>query len=448
MDSKMTCAALPSSSVAVIGGGASGLMCAYAAAAHGATVLLFEKNRSEQMLRSEKVYDNAYLGKKLLLTGKGRCNLTNDCSLQDLMDNVKSNAKFLYAAFQTMPPQTIMALFEAAGVPLKVERGNRVFPMSDRAADVLSALKRLVRDAGVTVCNQKVEQILTDGTTCRTNDQQRVKGVVDATGKSYCVDAAVVCTGGLSYPQTGSDGDGYVFAQKVGHTIVKPRPSLVPLLLAEKDCADLQGLSLKNVRLTLTDGLQGKKLYSDIGEMLFTHVGVSGPLVLSASAMIAQMQTGRYYLHIDLKPALEQSVLDRRILADFQKYQNRNMANALQDLLPKKMIPVVLKRCAVPLDAKPNGLTKDHRRKLLCCLKDLSFSIVDYWSMDQAVVTAGGVKTSQVNPSTLESKLCRGLYFAGEVLDVDALTGGFNLQIAFSTGYLAGMAAAKNRKEG
>lgn len=427
--------------VAVIGGGAAGLMCACTCAENGADCALFEKNKSQKKLSSENFYDNAYLGKKLLITGKGRCNLTNDCTSEEFMKNVPRNAKFLYSAFGAFPPSKVMDFFEDCGVALKVERGNRVFPESDKALDILIALKRRLRDSGCGVYNSEIRGIAkTDSAFTLTT----------AEGETFTADKVVVCTGGLSYPITGSTGDGYRFAESFGHTVVTPKPSLVPLV-SNDDCIrslGLQGLSLKNVKLTVykKSGEKNKKIYSEQGEMLFTHFGMSGPLVLSASAHIDSPEEGEYFALIDLKPALDEKTLDARVLSDFGKYINKNLANALVDLLPRSMIPAVIEKSGLSSEEKPNGISKAARHTLVETLKNFCLSIDGFAPIDEAIITSGGVKTSEINPSSMESKLVSGLYFAGEVIDVDGYTGGFNLQIAFSTGYLAGANAAKNNE--
>lgn len=435
--------------VAVIGGGASGLLCAGMCVERicGGKIALFEKNKSQKELASERFFDNAYLGKKLLITGKGRCNLTNFCTLEEFLQNVPGNGKFLFSSFKAFPPEKLMEFFENLGVSLKVERGNRVFPTSDRALDILSALKRYIKDSEnygskCRVFNREVScvQKNDDGTFC----------IEDTNGAEYHARKVVVCTGGLSYPVTGSTGDGYRFARSFGHTVTELRPSLVPLCCSDECIKNLSGLSLKNVKLTLimTDE-KGKttKPYSEMGEMLFTHFGLSGPLILSASAHMRKTDNCKYAVSIDLKPALDEKALDARILADFEKYINKNLDNALVDLLPRSLIPAVIEKAELSCDMKPNSIPKASRRALLETLKDLRFDIDGFFSIDQAVITSGGVKTSEINPSTMESKLVEGLYFAGEVIDVDAYTGGFNLQIAFSTAYLAAKACAQVQNE-
>lgn len=419
--------------VCVIGGGAAGLMCAISASQNGADVTLFEKNKSNKNLSSESFFDNAYLGKKLLITGKGRCNVTNDCTLEEFLSNVPTNPKFLYASFNEVSPQKLMQFFEDEGCALKVERGNRVFPVSDKSLDVLVALKNKLRKQNVKIVNSKVLSIE------KVNDVFKVsheKGMGE-------FDAVVVCTGGASYTVTGSDGDGYKFAQNFGHTVKDIKGSLVPLTSDNEICKNLQGLSLRSVRVKLVDTKKNKPVFSELGEMLFTHFGLSGPLILSASAHMKNFEKGKYKISIDLKPALDENTLDKRVLSDFSKYINKDLSNALCDLLPSKMILPFIKYCGLSLDLKPNSITKEQRQKIVWSLKNFEIEISGTRPVNEAIITSGGVVVKEINPSTLESKLVKGLYFAGEVIDVDAYTGGFNLQIAFSTGYLAGKNAAQ-----
>ena len=405
------------SKVLIAGGGAAGMYAAVTAAALGHKVELFEKNDR--------------LGRKLFITGKGRCNLTNNCSQQELMANIPCNGKFLYSAFSQLDSRDTMAFFESLGVPLKTERGNRVYPASDRSFDVSAALERRLKALGVTLLRQRAEAlVLEDGA---------VKGAAGGE-ETWCAKVVVVATGGVSYPLTGSTGDGYRLAKAAGHTIIPPRGSLIPLEAEGEDCQRMQGLSLRNVSITVWE--EGKKLYSDFGEMLFTHFGVSGPLVLSASAHMRRFGKKKYWLEIDLKPALDEGALDRRLLSDFAKYANSDFGNALGDLLPRKLIPVAVERSGIPAHEKVHDITKEQRRALLTVLKHFSVDIRGPRPVEEAIITSGGVKVGEVNPSTMESKVTAGLYFAGEVLDVDAYTGGFNLQIAWSTGYTAGQHAA------
>lgn len=411
--------------IAVVGGGAAGLMAAGRAAELGAAVTLFEKNRD--------------MGKKLSITGKGRCNVTNNCDRETFLSNVLTNPRFLYTAYSGFSPQDTMAFFTDAGVPLKTERGNRVFPVSDRAVDIVRALTAYAagsKENPVTFHSRTAVRSLIVR-------DRRVTGVRTDAQDYDGFDAVIVCTGGLSYPLTGSTGDGYDMAASVGHTIVNPRPSLVPMEVEESWCRQLQGLSLRNVSVSLTDRENGRVLFEDFGEMLFTHFGVSGPLILSMSAhMPRDERAGRSIIRIDLKPALDEATLDRRIVGDFQKYQNKNFSNALCDLLPQKMIPVIVALSGISPDAKVNSITREERRTLLQLLKGLTLTFSRFRPIEEAIVTAGGVNVREVNPRTMASRLVGGLYFAGEVLDLDAYTGGFNLQLAFSCARLAAESAA------
>ena len=397
----------------VIGGGAAGIYAAIHAAKQGSKVLLLEKNDR--------------LGKKLLITGKGRCNVTNQCTAHEVLQNVPRNGRFLYSAMEAHDPQAVCAFFEAAGCALKTERGNRVFPVSDKSQSVLEALKRQLQRYRVTIETAKCQEIL--------RDDNGVCGV-RTQDKTISCKWVILATGGLSYPTTGSTGDGYHFARKLGHTIVPCEGSLVPLEIEGTDCPNMQGLSLRNVGIKLTNE-KGKVLYKDFGELLFTHFGVSGPTVLSASAHMK----GNCKLHIDLKPALDEGKLNDRILRDLEMYRNRSMENALTDLLPRSMIPVVLNRLQIPGDLQANAFQKQDRRALVELLKNFSLNITGKRPVAEAIITSGGVKTSEIDPKTMESKLVKGLYFAGEIIDCDAYTGGFNLQIAWATAYAAAMAA-------
>lgn len=402
--------------IVVIGGGAGGMMAAICAARKGAHVTLLDPNER--------------LGKKVNITGKGRCNVTNHCDVKTILANIPGDGRFLYSALNRLGPQDTMALFESLGVPLKTERGNRVFPVSDRSHDVANALERAYAHAGGRVVHAAATDILThDGA---------VSAVVTTEGTIDC-DAAVICTGGLSYPLTGSTGDGYRLARQLSHTVTPTRPSLVPLESDDPWCAEMQGFSLRNVTLTVYDE-QNKVIYSDLGEMLFTHFGVSGPLVLSASAHMRDFSQHKYRLSIDLKPALDEKKLDARILRDFQKYANRDFKNALYDLAGHAMIPVLVRLSGIPEDTKVNAITREQRHKLVELFKHFPVSVTGTRPIDEAIITSGGVSLKEVNPRTMGSKLVPGLYFAGEVLDLDAYTGGFNLQIAWSTGYVAGSA--------
>ncbi len=394
----------------VIGGGPSGMMAALTAAGDGKKVILIERN--------------GRLGKKLSITGKGRCNVTNDCDAEEFFNNVPRNPKFLYSAFYSFTNQDTKDFFESLGVPLKVERGMRVFPQSDKAADIVKAMEQELKKRGVKVVWDRAKELdIKDG---------RVIGVKCEKGY-YAADSVLIASGGLSYPRTGSTGDGYKMAQKVGHTIAEPTPSLVGL--NAKGVSSMMGLSLKNVSVTLLDE-KGKKLYTDFGEMMFTHFGVSGPVILSASGHMSK--GGGHKIVIDLKPALTEAELDKRLLRDFEKYKNRDFLNSLEELLPKKMIEPVIERSGIDGRRKVNNITKDERRELIRAIKAFSVETTGFRPIDEAIVTRGGVKVSEINPSTMESKKVQGLYFSGEVIDCDGYTGGFNLQIAFSTGYLAG----------
>ena len=400
---------------AVIGGGPAGMMCAVTAAERGLRVILSDGNRS--------------LGRKLRITGKGRCNLTNNCEIREVLNNTPRNGKFLHSALHAFPPNAVMEYFEGLGVPLKTERGNRVFPQSDNANDIADAMASACQKAGVKVLRTNAEKILTT--------EGRVSGVRTGEGDITCR-AVALCTGGLSYPLTGSTGFGYRAAAELGHTIEPARPSLVPLESDDAACAELQGLSLKNVGLTVYE--EEKPIYSDFGEMLFTHFGVSGPIVLSASAHMRSIGEKPYRLAIDLKPALDEKTLDARILRDFQKYLNRDIRNALNDLLPSSMIPVIIALADIPEETKVHSITREQRERLRRLLKAFPVSISGTRPIEEAIVTSGGVSVREIDPRTMESKLVHGLYFAGEIIDVDAYTGGFNLQIAWSTGYMAGRA--------
>ena len=397
----------------IVGGGAAGIMAAGIAAQAGFSVLVCEKMEKPQ--------------RKVRITGKGRCNVTNHCDVKTILANIPGDGRFLYSALNRLGPQDTMALFESLGVPLKTERGNRVFPVSDRSHDVANALERAYAHAGGRVVHAAATDILTqDGA---------VSAVVTTEGAIDC-DAAVICTGGLSYPLTGSTGDGYRFAQRLGHTVTPTRASLVPLESDDPWCAEMQGFSLKNVTLSAYEN--DKLIYRELGEMLFTHFGVSGPLVLSASAHMRNMGKAAYRLEIDLKPGLDEKKLDARILRDFEKYSNKEFKNALTDLAGRTMIPVLVRLSGIPEDTKVNAITHEQRMRLLHLFKAFPVSVTGTRPIDEAIVTAGGVSTKEVNPRTMESKLMPGLYFAGEVLDLDGYTGGFNLQIAWSTGYVAG----------
>ena len=406
-----------SKKVIVIGAGASGLMAAGTAAENGHNVVLVERN--------DKV------ARKVMITGKGRCNVTNNCTLiNDLIANVPTNGRFLYGAFSKFMPIDTMEFFENMGVALKVERGNRVFPESDKAVEIVDALNAFSSDAGVKRIKGRAVELL--------SENGEIKGVKLEDGEELYADAVIVATGGASYPLTGSTGDGYTLAKQVGHTVTELKPSLVPLVCHEGFCTDLQGLSLRNVEISVLNTENYKEIYKDFGEMLFTHFGVSGPLVLSASSHMKDIKPRKYEIHIDLKPALSYEQLDKRIQRDFLENSNKNFINALDALLPKKLVPVIVKLSGIKPAVKVNQITKQQRSDLVNLLKDLKVTVIGFRPIEEAIVTSGGVSVKEIDPKTMESKLINGLYFAGEVIDVDAYTGGFNLQIAFSTGRLAG----------
>ena len=409
--------------VIVVGGGAAGLMASGALASDGFDVILAERNDRP--------------GRKLMITGKGRCNVTNNCTMiNELVENVPTNGRFLHSAFSAFMPYDTMDFFESRGVELKIERGERVFPASDKAVDIVDALTSFSKDSGARQIKARVNKlIIEDG---------RVKGVETEDGEKLFGDAVVVATGGVSYPLTGSTGDGYELARQAGHTVIAPKPSLVPLVCHEGFCSDLQGLSLRNVAISVIDSEKYKEVYRDFGEMLFTHFGVSGPLILSASAHLKDMKPRKYEIHIDLKPALSYEQLDARVQRDFLENSNRNFINALDKLLPKKIVPVVVKLCGVKPSLKVNQVTREMRARLVNILKDIRLTVLDLRPVEEGIVTSGGVNVKEINPKTMESKITKGLYFAGEVIDVDAYTGGFNLQIAFSTGYLAAKSIKEN----
>lgn len=403
-------------SIFVVGGGAAGMMAAITAAENGAQVTLLERNDR--------------LGKKLYITGKGRCNVTNDCAPEDFFQNVPRNPRFLYSAIYAFPPREVMAWFEARGCALKTERGNRVFPQSDKSASVIDALRAELRRLGVRVLQERALDIVTqDGAVCG----------IETDGGFHKTERVILATGGCSYPQTGSTGDGYRMLEKLGHTIVPPVGSLVPLVEKGYDCKQMQGLALKNVALRLVNQ-KGKTVFEEFGELLFTHFGLSGPVVLSASAHMNEKDS--YTVLLDLKPALDEQKLDLRLLRDFEKFQNRDFENALVELLPRSMIPVIVRRSGIPAEEKVHSITREQRRALLELMKRFPVEIACKAPVEEAIVTSGGVKVSEIEPGTMQSKRVRGLYAAGELLDVDAYTGGFNLQIAWATGRAAGLAAA------
>lgn len=410
-----------SEEIIVAGGGAAGMMAAIAAAEQGCSVLLLERNEK--------------LGKKLFITGKGRCNVTNACDTEDIFKQIQRNSKFMYSAVYAFDNFRVMDFFEQQGISLKTERGGRVFPSSDHSSDIIRALTRALERLGVKIrLNTRLESV---------KKQNGYFIVTDAAGKKYQAKKLILACGGLSYPATGSTGDGYAFARGFGHAVQKPNPSLVAMNAKEDYIAGLQGLSLKNVRASIYDGK--KLLYEDFGEMLFTHFGVSGPLMLSASSIVNDALAKKgLTLSIDLKPALSEEQLDRRILRDFEENLNRKFKNALSRLLPAKLIPAVIELSGISPEKKVNEITKEERGQLIKTLKKFPATLTGLRGFDEAVITRGGVHVKEVNPSTMESRLESGLYFAGEMLDVDALTGGFNLQIAWSTGYLAGLSAASD----
>lgn len=406
-----------SKTVTVIGGGAAGMIAAGTAAEAGHYVRLIEQNK--------------ILGKKLLITGKGRCNLTNACDdVETLLKNVVTNRRFLYSAFYGFDNFQTMAFFEAQGLKLKTERGGRVFPVSDKSADVSAALRRYMSNGGVEIIRDRADDIRAEG--------GRVSGVMCQKHGFIPSDSVILATGGISYPVTGSTGDGYTFAENLGHTITPLRPSLVPLTVAEDWLSPLSGLSLKNISITVKNS-SGKTVYTDFGEMMLAHFGLTGPVILSASAHLKDMDSEKYTLHLDLKPALSAEKLNERILRDFSQNMNKDLINALDALLPKALIPVVVSLCDIEPHKKINSVTSAERTRLTELIKNIEFNITGFCPPEQAIITSGGVSVKEINPSTMESKLVRGLFFAGEIIDVDALTGGFNLQIAFSTGRLAGI---------
>lgn len=400
--------------VAVIGGGAAGMMAAAKCGERGLSVIVIEKNSA--------------FGKKLRITGKGRCNVTNNCSVQEVFDNTINGKKFLMSAIYKFTPEDTINLFENLGVPLKTERGNRVFPQSDDARDIVGALKTYMSYGNVKVLQDRAVSVaVKDG---------KALGVVTASGRKIAANSVILATGGKSYPVTGSTGDGYKIAQKLGHNITEIKPSLVPVNVTEKWVKQLQGLSLKNVTLKIFEG--NKKVFEEMGEMLFTHFGVSGPLVLSGSCHMDKLPEEKYKMVVDLKPALDEKKLDARILRDFEKNSNKDFINSLSELLPQKAISVIVELSGINPRVKINQVTKEQRKNLCKIIKNLEFTAESLRDVSEAIITAGGVNTAEINPSTMESKIVKGLYFAGEIMDVHGYTGGFNLQIAFATAYLAG----------
>ncbi len=405
--------------IAVIGGGPAGIMAAAAASSQGANTIIIEQN--------------PYLGKKMGITGKGRCNITNACDIRDFIANIPVNGKFMHSAFYAFSNEDMINLLTRYGVETKVERGNRVFPVTDKAKTVIDALKAYAKDCGVRAVQDKVLSVKKTDDGFLSNLEKR--------GKLSC-DKVIIATGGASYTATGSTGDGYRFASDLGHTIVTPTPSLVPLTTKGDIAKKLMGLSLKNIEITIKDA-QNRKCYTDFGEMLFTHFGVSGPVILSASSHLRDFGKNKYTLSIDLKPALDVETLDKRILRDFSKELNRDFINSLDELLPKKLIPVIIELSGIPERKKVRDITKTERQKLVELLKCFTLEITGTRPINEAIITSGGVSVKEINPKTMESKIVPGLYFAGEIIDVDAYTGGFNLQIAYSTGHLAGESAGK-----
>lgn len=405
------------SDVLIIGGGAAGLMAAGTVSMTGKSVTVLERNDRP--------------ARKVMITGKGRCNVTNNCTeLDELIENVPQNGRFLYSAFSNFMPSDTMELFEDMGVPLKTERGGRVFPVSDKAVDIVDALVSFATDDGAQIVKGRAKELIIENGT--------VKGAVTYDGEKIFAEKVLIATGGKSYPATGSTGDGYELAKQAGHTVTELKPSLVSLVCHEGFCTDLQGLALKNVSMSVIDSVTNKEIYKDFGEMLFTHFGVSGPMILSAGAHMRNMQRGRYKIYIDMKPGLSYEQLDARILRDFSENNNKNFINSLGGLLPRKMIPVAVKLSGIKPTEKVNQITKEQRHKFAEVLKKFKITVNDFSPIEEAIVTSGGVKVSEIDPKTMESKIVKNLYFAGEVIDVDAYTGGFNLQIAFSTGRLAG----------
>ena len=407
----------------VIGAGAAGMMAAISAASEGAKVTLLERNPK--------------VGRKLYITGKGRCNVTNYCSAEEVLRNTPCNGKFLYSSMDRFPPSETMNFFEKLGVKLKVERGNRVFPESDKAADIIDALLREVRRKKIDLMEVRAREILVENSA--------VYAVQTEQGVLYS-DTVILATGGVSYPLTGSTGDGYDMAREFGHTIVQPKGSLVPLCSNDPCCPAMQGLPLKNTGLKIKNR-KGKVIYQDQGELLFTHFGLSGPLILSASAHLRNFDKEQYSVCLDLKPALDEEKLDARLLREFEEQANRDFVNALGALLPRAMVPVMVERTGIPGDTKVHSITRQQRRRLLELLKCFTIEVTGTRPVEEAIITSGGIKVSEIDPKTMQSKLVNGLFFAGEIMDVDAYTGGFNLQIAWATGHAAGRAAALYRKE-
>lgn len=403
--------------VIVIGAGPAGMMSAITASQNGADVLILEKNKR--------------VGRKLLITGKGRCNVTNNCDTKDFITNVPTNGRFLYSAINTFSPEDAMFFFENNGLPLKTERGNRVFPVSDKAMDVVDIFSKLLAQNKCKVLNTSAKEfVVKDG---------KIKSVIATNGKEYNADNFILATGGKSYPLTGSTGDGYKIVEKIGHSIVEPKASLVPMECNDKCCEELQGLSLRNIGVRIFDTYKNCDIYKDFGELLFTHYGITGPVVLSGSAHIKDIENHRYNFYIDLKPALDEQQLEKRIQKDFDKNCNKDFSNSLNELFPKSLIPVIIKLCSISDNTKCNQITKEQRKEFATLIKNFKLSIKCFRPIDEAIITSGGINVLEINPKTMQSKIIENLFFAGEIIDVDAYTGGFNLQIAYSTGYIAGM---------
>lgn len=410
-----------SNSVVVIGAGPAGMIACGKLAEEVDKVILIDKNK--------------FCGKKLRITGKGRCNITNNADIEDFIKNVPTNPRFLYSAFYSFTNYDIISLLNSYGVETKVERGERVFPVSDNAKDVVDALKKYALKKNVQyICDEVKEIIVKEGRVCGVKTKE----------KEILCDSVIVATGGCSYPLTGSDGSGYRLAKRVGHTITEPKPSLIPVVTNEKWVSELMGLSLKNIEISVFNK-KNKKIYTDFGEMLFTHFGVSGPVILSASAHMKNIEKEAYRISIDLKPALDSEKLDKRICRDFEEFKNKHIINALDELLPKALIPVIIQLSQIEPHKAVNSVTKEERQRLLQNIKSLEVTVKGFRPIEEAIITSGGIKVSEINPSTMESKLIENLYFAGEVIDVDAYTGGFNLQIAYSTGYLAAQSIIEKR---
>lgn len=401
--------------VLVIGAGPAGMMAAGNSALYGSRVIIAEKNKR--------------VGRKLMITGKGRCNITNNCDNDQFIKNIPTNGRFLYSAINSFSTQDTIDFFTNNGLQVKTERGNRVFPCSDKAMDVVDCMYNFIKNTGCKLLQKEIKNLIIEDDT--------VKGAITHLGEKLLADKVIIACGGKSYPLTGSTGDGYILAKQAGHTIITPKPSLVSLVSSDSFCRDLQGLSLRNISITVFNS-KNKKLYSDFGEMLFTHYGVSGPVILSASAHMRNME-GNCKISIDLKPALSAEQLDKRILRDFEMFKNKDLANSLFKLLPSAIVPVIINQAGISPRCKCNSVTKEQRTKLAEVIKNFIVNICEFRPVEEAIITSGGVCTKEIDPKTMQSKLIKNLYFAGEVIDVDGYTGGFNLQIAFSTGYLAGI---------